>query len=177
MTTKWSILCVFMVLGLSAFNANATNKSIYVWKDENGVLVFSDSPRKGAEKVKLNSPAMSMPSTNTQILEQDNSADQGVNFSVAITTPNQEETIRDNTGSVHVTGQVSPRFMQGHRVQLMLDGKPYDKPQSSTVFVMRNVDRGAHQVRLRLVDGNGKQLATSEPVTFYLHRRSVITGP
>ncbi|TMO95415.1 hypothetical protein CWC07_19080, partial [Pseudoalteromonas ruthenica] len=62
-TTKWSILCVFMVLGLSAFKANATNKRIYVCQDEHCVLVFSESPRKGAEKVKLNSPAMCMPST------------------------------------------------------------------------------------------------------------------
>ena len=166
-------LLAFIVLTTVTLDVSAKNKSIYVWKNEDGVLVFSDTPRKGAEKVKLNSPAMSMPSTDTSILNETTSTKATLNFAIKVTSPAAEETIRDNTGSVHVTGQISPRFLKGHTVQLYLDGAPYGEPQGATVFVMRNVNRGEHQVALELIDAQGNTLATSPPTTFFLHRATV----
>ncbi|MFY8273853.1 DUF4124 domain-containing protein [Pseudoalteromonas sp. SSDWG2] len=181
MNIKLTISSVLLVLSmmvsvLSTVSAN-TNKNIYVYKDEKGNLVFSDTPRKGAEKVTLNSPVMDMPSTDTSILNEADDELEATKFTISVTSPTQEETIRDNTGSVHVSGMIKPRFLQGHKVQLFLDGQAHGQAQTSTLFVMRDVDRGEHNVTLKLVDSQGKVLATSKPVTFFLHRRSVITGP
>ncbi len=171
------ILSVLLVLMTLTTASAEPSKNIYVYKDENGVLVFSDTPRKGAEKLKLNTPALNMPSTDTSIFNEPDNELEKIKFSISVTSPYQEETIRDNTGSVHVSGLIKPRFLQGHQVQLFLDGKAYDKPQTSTIFAMRNVDRGEHNVTLKLLDSQGEILATSKPVTFFLHRRSAILGP
>ena len=41
------------------------------------------------------------------------------------------------------------------------------------MFVLRNIDRGEHQIKMSLLDDKGKIIATSSPVTFYMHRISV----
>ncbi len=170
-----------VLFALIAASADAIAKSkpkkIYVWQDENGVLVFSDTPKTGAEEVSLKTNSLNMPAQDTSILETSSNDPQAVQFKVSIDSPENEGTIRDNTGSVYVTGSVSPRFVQGHKIQLMLDGDPYQTPQARTMFVLRNVDRGEHTLQLRLLDDTGQAIATSDLVTFFLHRRSVITGP
>ncbi|WP_462156633.1 DUF4124 domain-containing protein [Pseudoalteromonas sp. GB56] len=177
MNVKVMILSVLLALFITTPVSAEPNKNIYVYKDENGNLVFSDTPRKGAEKVTLNKPVMNMPSTDTSIFNEATNDLEKVKFSISISSPAQEETIRDNTGSVHVSGIIKPRFLQGHQVQLYLDGKAYEKPQKSLLFVMRDIDRGEHNIVLKLLDSEGKVLANSEPVVFFLHRRSMITGP
>ncbi|MEM0516140.1 DUF4124 domain-containing protein [Pseudoalteromonas sp. YIC-827] len=176
MNTRLYILSMVVLLTIFSTAWAAPSKDIYVYKDENGVLVFSDTPRKGAERVTLNAPVMNMPSVDTSILDEVDDLEQ-VKFSIAITTPTQEETIRDNTGSVHVSGQVKPRFLQGHSVQLFMDGQAHGEPQSSSLFALRNVDRGEHSLVLKLLNSEGEVLASSKPITFFMHRRSVITGP
>jgi len=150
----------------------ATSTKIYVWRNEEGVLVFSDSPRPGAEEVDV-PDANIMKSGDTSVLdikpqEIDN------NYVVEITQPQDNATVRDNRGSVHVTGIIKPIFKRGLRIQLNIDGKPYEKPQTHTRFALRNIERGEHQIKMDLLDQKGKVIASSEPITFYMHRASVI---
>ena len=44
-----SLLIFIMLLPVT----NATAKEIYMWRDENGVLVFSDTKRPGAKVISL----------------------------------------------------------------------------------------------------------------------------
>ncbi|WP_234399056.1 DUF4124 domain-containing protein [Pseudoalteromonas sp. T1lg75] len=177
MNTRLYILSMVVLLSILSTAWAAPSKSIYVYKDENGVLVFSDTPRKGAEKVTLNAPIMNMPTIDTSVLDETDDELEAVKFNITITSPTQEETIRDNTGSVHISGQVKPRFLQGHSVQLFMDGQAYGEPQSSSLFALRDVDRGEHSLVLKLLNSEGEVLASSKSVTFFMHRRSVITGP
>ena len=59
-------------------------------------------------------------------------------------------------------------------MQLLFNGKRDTPPQSSGTFVMRNVDRGAHTIQVQLFDESGKAVASSEQITFFMHRASVI---
>ena len=45
------ILLILLTLSLS-IPVNASTAKIYVWRNENGELVYSDTPRPGAEEVK-----------------------------------------------------------------------------------------------------------------------------
>ena len=69
---------------------------------------------------------------------------------------------RDNSGSVYVAGGIKPIFKRGFRVQLYLDGKPHKDPQTHSMFALRNVDRGEHQIKMDLIDDKGKVIASSE---------------
>ena len=60
---NYRILLLFFALGLSIYSY-AGNDKIYAWKDKNGVLVFSDTPRSGAHEIKLNSQDLTLSDTD-----------------------------------------------------------------------------------------------------------------
>jgi hypothetical protein len=149
------------------------SKKVYVTRDANGVLVFSDSPQAGAEELNLSSRANMMEATDSTLPARKPPAKEP--FTVEIAEPEDQGTVRDNTGSVYVTGKISPMFQRGLRVRLLLDGKPQAEPQNNAVFILRDVERGEHKLQMELFDQNGKLIATSPVTTFYLHRASVIS--
>lgn len=154
--------------------ANSNAAKIYVWRNESGVLVFSDSPRPGAEEAEeadIKSHQNTMPSVDTSVLDIKPKEIKEV-YQVEIIQPINNTTVRDNTGSVYVSGRIKPVFTRGYNIQLYLDGKPYEKPQQQAMFLLRGIDRGEHQVRMELINNNGKVIATSDSVTFYMHRAS-----
>lgn len=150
----------------------ATSTKIYVWRNEEGVLVFSDSPKPGAEEVDVKTDTTVIPSVDTSILDITPKAIEE-KYIVEITQPENNATVRDNTGSVYVSGRIKPIFKRGLKIQLYLDNKPYDKPQTHSMFALRDIVRGEHQIKMDLVDQKGKVIASSKVITFYMHRASV----
>ena len=148
-------------------------KKVFVTRDANGVMVFSDSPQAGAEEVSLSSRANVMASTDATLPGKKQPVKEP--FTVEIAQPEEQATVRDNTGSVYVTGKISPMFERGLRVRLLVDGVAQAEPQSNAVFILRDVERGEPKLQMELFDQNGKLIATSPVTTFYLHRTSVIS--
>ncbi|KAF7768996.1 hypothetical protein PCIT_a3535 [Pseudoalteromonas citrea] len=151
--------------------ASSADSKVYRWKDDNGNWVFSDVPRKGAQEVQLNK-SMTMPAVDTKIFDT-KIQQQATSYTASITSPNNEQTLRENTGTIYVTGQIEPSFTNGLKVQLTLDGKATGPMQTSTTFVINNVPRGEHTLVLKLYNAQGKTLAQSDSTTFFLHRKSV----
>ena len=150
----------------------AQEKRIFVTKDANGVLVFSDSPQPGAEEVSLTSRPNIMESTSTNLPARKPVEPEP--FKIEIAQPENNGTVRDNTGSVYVSGRITPMFKRGLQVRLVVDGTPLSEPQNKATFILRDVDRGEHTLQMELFDQSGKLIATSPVTTFYLHRASVI---
>lgn len=165
---NWAItgLCLLMV-----FITTPSEAKIYRWKDKNGNWVYSDTPQKGAQQVKLNKPLV-MPSTNTDILQADKTP-KSISYQANITSPSHEQTIRENTGTVYVTGHVTPSFHKGFTVQLFHNGTAVGTRQSSTSFVLKSLVRGEHKIKMTVFNPQGKTVATSQEHTFYLHKASV----
>ncbi len=167
-------LLLFILLGIALVAPVHPNTAkIYVWRDEKGVLVFSDSPRPGAEEVKTKPGNIIQASTSVDTKVLDITPQESIQeYDIAISTPKNNATIRDNTGSIYIGGGIKPRFKSGFEVQLMLDGKPHDKPKKHSMFSLRDIERGEHKIKMLLLDENGKIIASSESVTFYMHRAS-----
>ena len=89
-----------------------------------------------------------------------------------IDAPADDTALRGNAGNVTVVGRVDPPLRCGHRVQLLLDGVPAAAPIDTPTFTLVNIDRGTHQLQLRIVDAADTVLFTGEPSTFYLLRHS-----
>lgn len=169
-----SKVIIFIMLGVVlSFQTTATSTKIYVWRNADGVLVYSDSPRPGAEEIEVKDPNNISSSIDTSILDINPKAIEE-KYQVEISQPANNATIRDNTGSVYVSGRIKPIFKQGLKVTLLLDNKPYEKPQPHSMFVLRNIERGEHQLKMNLVNETGKVIASSKPITFYMHRASVL---
>lgn len=164
-------LLLLAMLGLILLPATAQDKRIFVTRDANGVLVFSDSPQVGAEEISLNNRPNIMAPTDPNMPQPKAAAPEP--FKVSITQPEDHGTVRDNTGSVYVNGRITPMFERGLRVRLVVDGQPVGEPQNNAVFILRDMDRGEHTLQMELFDQSGKLIAASPVTTFYLHRTTV----
>jgi len=167
------LLLLLLILTIT-IPVNASTAKIYVWRNENGELVYSDTPRPGAEEVQTKPGNVMSSSTtvDTQVLDI-KKREISEEYQVVINHPKNNATIRDNTGSIYISGIIKPIFKRGLKIQLILDGIPYQKPQTHSRFSLRNIDRGEHQIKMQVFNEKGKVIALSKPITFYMHRASV----
>lgn len=167
-------LLLLTLLGITlAAPVHPKTSKIYVWRNEKGILVFSDSPRPGAEEVKTKPGNIIQSSTSIATKVLDITPQKIIEkYEIVINTPKNNATIRDNTGSIYISGGIKPRFKSGLELQLVLDGKPHQKPQKHSMFSLRDIDRGEHKIKMLLLDEEGKVIASSTSVTFYMHRAS-----
>ena len=166
------LLLTLLAIAIATPVYSSTAK-IYVWRNEKGVLVFSDTPKPGAEEVKTKPGNIIQSSTNVETEVLDINPQQIVeNYEVIINTPQNNSTIRDNTGSIYISGGIRPKFKIGFKIQLYLDDKPHLTPQNHGMYSLRDIDRGEHKIKMELLDEKGKVIALSKSVTFYMHRAS-----
>jgi hypothetical protein len=168
---RYSLLLLILFITLLSSHVYAASTKIYVWRSDDGVLVFSDSPISAAEEVEISEPNIGS-SVNTSMLNLTPKVIKN-DYQVEIEQPKHKATIRDNTGSVYIAGIIKPIFKQSLNIQLYLNGSPYGPTQSHPMFVLRNIDRGEHIIKMQLLNEKGKVIASSKSITFYMHRSSV----
>lgn len=91
---------------------------------------------------------------------------------VAITGPENEETIHDNAGNVRVSITVEGLTPEGLRVRVLLDGRRHGPDRNRTTFTLSGVERGEHLLQVRLLDHAGGVIASSGVIKFYMWRAS-----
>ncbi len=95
--------------------------------------------------------------------------------SVSIVAPEPETTIHDNNGSLMVDVSVSPQLntKNGDYFTLLLDDQVVASGPLPH-FGLNGIDRGAHKLVVQVHSSDGKVLAESAPVTFYMWRASLL---
>ena len=167
------LLFTFLLMTL-AIPVHPETAKVYVWRNEQGILVFSDTPKPGAEVVITEPDNIIQSSSTYDIKVLDITPKETTEqYEIAITIPKNNATIRDNTGSIYISGSIQPRFKPGWNVQLVLDDKQHGKPQNHSIFSLKNIDRGEHKIKMLLLNDKGKIIASSTSVTFYMHRASI----
>ena len=169
-------LTVILILSLSlnAF-AQTNNKKIYVYKDENGNMVFTDKAQANAKQIDVKTNTMTMPATDTSVLTTDNDkVATKVKYKIQLTQPSNKQTIRNNQGKVEISATISPKLTQNYKFRLKLNGKITQKPHAIANFVLKDVDRGEHFIVIELIDEKQQVIAQSDQITFYLFRTSIL---
>ncbi|MGY5451025.1 DUF4124 domain-containing protein [Agarivorans sp. MS3-6] len=165
--SKW--FAIFLMAGLGLINAHAAN-TVYQWVDKDGVTHFSDRPQTGAKELKVD---VAPPATNGPLVTPRaplKKAEKPIKYQVSITSPSHEQTIRDNEGKISISASANPVPLNGMGYKLVLDGVPQGQITNVGYFQLTNIDRGAHSIQVQLVDSSGKKLASSNPITVFLHR-------
>ncbi|MEW5943941.1 MAG: hypothetical protein AB1710_08835 [Pseudomonadota bacterium] len=95
---------------------------------------------------------------------------------LSIVRPAPEEVVHDNAGRVEVELRLVPPLdvKAGHRIRASLDGVAAGEPYQGAQFALEGVERGAHTLRVEVVDEGGAALIGSAPVVFQMWRASVL---
>jgi len=171
-----SIYKLLIPLLLAGSLGGTAYAEIYMWLDENGNKVYSDNPddKKQAQAVELTPltilgfPEIRNSSPDTTAVRNPSEL---VDYkSIAISSPQNDATVRDNSGTVQVQVFTEPALGQGYTIELWLDNASTGAPKANTSFVLDNLDRGTHSLSAKLYNPQGKLLLTSPTITFHMHR-------
>ncbi len=98
--------------------------------------------------------------------------------SVSITSPANQASFHSNEGIVPLSFQILPPLRAGDSVQVILDGRLFPITMNAQgIGQLSNIDRGAHTLAVNVLDPRGKPVLSSTPVTFFVHKTSVLLGP
>lgn len=159
----------------TVFSSLCAAQQIYKVKKENGDIVFTDMPAANAEVVELDTiNTVAMPVTKPAPMKRVVTSSLPTNLVLTIVSPAPEATIRNNNGVVKIQAKLSDNAKG--RYELLLNDQVIEQ-NSTGVFSLKNLDRGAYQFSVRFIDNTGKTLALTQQQTFYLHKASALISP
>lgn len=89
-----------------------------------------------------------------------------------ISSPTQGQNIW-NQRQLPVNISINPVLAKGDRIQILLDGLPYQDPQNKTQFFIDNLPRGAHNISANLINAKGEIIKNSQTVNVFIHYGNV----
>ncbi len=185
MEKKHYLLVLSSVVALGVGTASA---QFYKSVDEEGNIVYSDTPTPGAEKLKPPpiSTVESLPKpeqpAETEAKAGEDTGEEAAKkpptkyTKFAIASPGNDATIWDNTGAVPVSLLLEPPLdvENGHSIWVYVDGKAVVRKSQSMVQPLSGIDRGAHKIRAEIRDENRKTLKRTGNITVHMKRTSSI---
>lgn len=168
-----------LLLTISSF---ALAAEIYQTRDANGNPVFTDAAPEDAPAVEVQAPQTYSAKRYTEDYKKftpakvNGDAPPGPPYRIMkITSPEADESVRDNAGNVSVQYALEPAVKTNQRVDLLMDGKVIGEAGSGATVSLSNVDRGTHNLQLRAIDlTTGQVVQESAVSSFTLHRHSVL---
>jgi hypothetical protein len=179
--TGIALLCVAVLAPVTSSAATQVYRTV----DAEGRVVLSDRappPGTPVETIELRAPNTFLPPAGNSATADGASgaanpaAETSPYRSLRVVYPPDQAAIRENAGNVVVSAALDPGLLPGHELHLYTNGVLRERTQSSQIPLM-HLDRGTHEVELRVVDSAGTTVITSGPSVFHLHRRSVILQP
>lgn len=163
-----------IVLGL--FLTSSAHAELYKKVDEQGNITYSDVPSGAAKPVQP--PGLTTygtPNQHKQTTKKPTDATKPAAVSnyttLTIASPAADEVLHENSGAVTVKISLTPQLdiKSGHKLIVLLDQKSAAEAQSAEV-ALKEVDRGAHTLKVQVTDATGRVMKESTEVNFQLHR-------
>jgi len=155
------LLVLFLIQSTVIYAQNEIYKSV----DEQGNIVFSDTPTEDSEKIEVeeiqtvpaleNYPEYIRP---TKPIERYSA--------INIISPGDHATIWDNEGSFTVSVKIDPHLLAPDKIILYLDGKEYASG-TSPGFSLTGINRGTHNLYASIKNALGDIIISSKLVTFH----------
>ena len=158
---------------VSAAAASSSPTTIYKVVGKDGTIIFTDKPQENAEALAFDEKTQNVvtaakvtPPPPTTL------APPKPNYRVVIKSPAPEATIRNNLGELTISA-AQPGAPKAPIYRLIFDDAPLAS-NSSGVFRLSGIHRGAHTYKVELTNNTGKTLASSPVQTLYLHQASAL---
>jgi len=160
------------LLLLSSVLSLAAQAEIYKMKDAQGNIIFTDTPGdKPAELVELQP-------VNTQPVIEPGAVPETVKpgvqsvYNPKILSPKEGASMTAEQRDLPVVASVSPALGETDELQLTIDGAPYGETTRENSFVIRDITRGEHNLRVNVISLEGKVLSSSPSVRVFVLRPS-----
>lgn len=150
----------------------------YTYTDEAGTAHYTDTPGRNvlSEPVvlpplnRLPARVISPEADPLAVLPERESHPAAFKYTVLEVSGLPEgQAVRANNGTFSVQVRIEPALREEHRIQLVLDGKPYGMPGRSGEFELVNIDRGEHRLAVHAL-GRNTVVQRSAEVMFHLQR-------
>ncbi|GMR00903.1 MAG: hypothetical protein BMS9Abin19_0245 [Gammaproteobacteria bacterium] len=159
-------------------SANIADTTLYKGVDSEGNVVYSDRPFGEAEKF-TPPPISIMDARKVEPKKEVVTEEKPAEFKYTrfdIVSPTNNQTIwnePDLTVSMKLTPALNSE--QGHKIWLLMDGKPVIKNSRSMSLRIGWVERGAHQLQGQVRDKQGKIVARTRAVVMFIQHSSVFS--
>ena len=152
-------------------------ETVYKTVDEQGNVLFSDQPSANADKLEIEAaPAVDFKQLSLPPRRSERFSEANVYRQLLILEPVNEQTIHSNPGNLTVMVSLQPNLKQGHTLVLEMDGKRVKESSSGTID-LENIDRGSHILTARVLDAEKNIVMSSNSVTFFMRRTSILNKP
>lgn len=158
----------------NATPATATSPmTIYKVVGKDGSVTYTDKPQQNAEPLAFDVKTQNVV-TAAKVTPPPPAkpAAPKPNYRVVIKSPAPEATIRNNLGEFTISA-AQPGAPKAPIYRLIFDDAPLAS-NSSGVFKLTGIHRGAHTYKVELTNNTGKTLASSPLQTLYLHQASAL---
>lgn len=158
----------------NATSAAATSPmTIYKVVGKDGSVTYTDKPQQNAEPLAFDVKTQNVV-TAAKVTPPPPAkpAAPKPNYRVVIKSPAPEATIRNNLGEFTISA-AQPGAPKAPIYRLIFDDAPLAS-NTSGVFKLSGIHRGAHTYKVELTNNTGKTLASSPLQTLYLHQASAL---
>ena len=147
--------------------------TIYKVVGKDGSVTYTDKPQQNAEPLAFDVKTQNVV-TAAKVTPPPPAkpAAPKPNYRVVIKSPAPEATIRNNLGEFTISA-AQPGAPKAPIYRLIFDDAPLAS-NSSGVFKLSGIHRGAHTYKVELTNNTGKTLASSPLQTLYLHQASAL---
>jgi len=166
---RYSLLLLVLLTGL-------VQAAVYKTVTESGEVIYSDTPGKGAERVRLPElPTYTPPPLPKSTAAPAKQPVTSLYKSMIFSEPVNEATVRNNLGVVQVKIEITPPLMTrlGHKVQFYLDDKRHGSPVETMAIGFSNIERGTHSMSAYVIDKDENPVMSADAVTFHMQRESI----
>lgn len=147
--------------------------TIYKVVGKDGSITFTDKPQKNAEPLAFDDKTQNVVTAAKVAPPPPLKPDAPKpNYRVVIKSPAPEATIRNNLGELIISA-AQTGAPKAPIYRLIFDNAPFAS-NSSGVFKLSGIHRGAHTYKVELTNNTGKTLASSPEQTLYLHQASAL---
>ncbi|CAA0326364.1 hypothetical protein RJ41_07805 [Alteromonas marina] len=147
--------------------------TIYKVVGKDGSVTYTDKPQQNAEPLAFDVKTQNVV-TAAKVTPPPPAkpAAPKLKYRVVIKSPAPEATIRNNLGELTISA-AQPGATKAPIYRLIFDDAPLAS-NSSGVFKLSGIHRGAHTYKVELTNNTGKTLASSPLQTLYLHQASAL---
>lgn len=91
---------------------------------------------------------------------------------VAIVQPQAGITIPPGQLDLVIQVGIEPALQPGHLVEILMNGRSLGRPAAATSMRIENLERGTHRIEAIIINAEGRRIAASQSVEFFVKRAS-----